>query len=282
MSTEPTEVHQIPLDLIDPGPADARRLEIDPEELRHLAGSIARDGVLCPIHVAARDDRYVTLAGRRRRDAARLAGLTTIPALILSDLQDDGYKTSAIENLYRANLTPLEEAGACAAAIQDHGYTVAKVAQLMGHSEKWVKDKLDMLDWPDDVLAEVHNRRISVAAAAPLSQIREDDTRTALLAEATRQGASARTTSAWLQAHRYQSHGINPQTQGSDPEAPPSTPAIPHAHCWACGGLRPVSSLSYLPTCGACYSAIPPAVQAACQHDTSAPAGAPPPTAPQS
>lgn len=261
--TRPETIQQIPLNLIDPGPADDRRDTLDEGELHALANSISRRGVIQPIVVAPRDDRYITVAGRRRREAARIAGLTTIPAIV-SDLTDpEAWETSTAENIYRSQLSPYEEAAAAAAAIQDGGLSLDQVAAAMGKSTRWVQDRLDMLSWPPEILEAVHRGKLSVAAAAPLVAITPEDSRKAIVAEAIRYGATARTTTAWAQASRAAHRNGNQIPADQLGDVPPVPPTIPHSPCWACGSHHPVSAMSYLPTCQQCYQTIPAAIAAA-------------------
>ena len=275
-TSTPFAIQSLPLDRVHPGPADDRRAELDPDELSALADSIARLGVLQPIIVAAAPDGWVTLAGRRRREAARLARLTHIPAIITTFDAQKGWSISFAENYDRSNLTPLEEAAAIAAAIQDHGMTEHQVAHAMHRSVGWVRSRLDVLAWPDDVQDAVHSGWLSLAAAAPLATITDDQTRKNLVWDAINYGAVARTTSAWAQAAKAALGAgkvcvIDPTDTTRRPP-----PSIPYADCWACRQTLPVSSLSYMPCCPRCATEIPQVFYVAGQADSSRPADAVP------
>lgn len=265
-TSTPFAIQSLPLDRVHPGPADERRAELDQDELSALADSIARLGVLQPIIVAASPDGWVTLAGRRRREAARLANLTHIPAIITTFDAQKGWSISFAENYDRANLTPLEEAAAIAAAIQDHGMTEHQVAHAMHRSVGWVRSRLDVLTWPDDVQDAVHSGSLSLAAAAPLASVPDDPTRKNLIWDAINYGAVARTTSAWAQAAKaaLASGRVCVIDPTAGPERPP--PSVPYAECWACRGTHPVSALSYMPTCPNCATEIPQAMFASQPH----------------
>ncbi|HSG78828.1 MAG TPA: ParB/RepB/Spo0J family partition protein, partial [Acidimicrobiia bacterium] len=106
----------------------------DPEALEELAASIREVGVLQPIVVgpADDDDRHVLVAGERRLRAARIAGLTEIPAMIRQ--ADDGTRLAEalIENVQREDLGALEEAAAYKGLMEDFGMTHEQVATRVG------------------------------------------------------------------------------------------------------------------------------------------------------
>lgn len=271
-STPTTSITSIALNLIDPGPADDRRADLDPETLKSLANSISRQGVLQPIILMPAGERFITVAGRRRRDAARLAGLSHIPAILRTMSDQAAWETSTAENIFRSQLTPLEEAAACAAALTDGEMSMTAIALAMGRSERWVQDRLDMLHWPQSLLDAVHEGVLSVAAAAPLVNVQPEETRNALIFESIRFGATARTTSAWAQSARA-SHATGsplPIKPGDPPH--PTAPVIPHVNCWACDLSEPVSRVSYLPVCGTCITEIPAAMSAIRSDGLTAPA----------
>lgn len=261
--------HQkIRLDHVDPGPADDRRSSLDPERLRSLADSLNRHGLLEPILVAPAGERYTTLAGRCRREAARLNNWTMIEAIVIDVDDRAGWGISIAENLHRTELSPYEEAAACAQAIQDLGYTVDQIAAAMQRSANWVQGRLDMLTWDDEILQAIHEKKISVAAGAPLARIADEAVRRSLVAEAIRFGATARTASAWAQAAQCAaSAGQLPAPISSD-GSPSSNPPIPHQNCWACGTEHPCTALSHLPTCSTCYESLPAAIAASLTNNT--------------
>jgi len=100
---------EIPVDLIGPSPRQPR-VTFDPVAQEELRASIAAFGVLVPILVRRRDDRYELIAGERRWRAAQEIGLTEVPVIIRSANDLEVLEISLIENLQRADLNPIEEA----------------------------------------------------------------------------------------------------------------------------------------------------------------------------
>jgi len=113
-----------------------------------------------------------------------------------------------------------------------------------------------MLTWSADVLDAVHNGVISVSAAANLAEVAEDSYRAFLLRSAVDNGATARTTAAWLQAYRASQPPEEALTAEPAAGRQPAQPLIPQVPCFACGQVFRQDSVSHLPLCGGCITAI--------------------------
>jgi ParB family transcriptional regulator, chromosome partitioning protein len=123
------------------------RTRFDAEPLGELAESIRRHGVLQPILVRRLTDGYELIAGERRWRAARLAGLTTVPAVVRSDAGNDAQLVlGLVENLQRADLDPIEEAGGLKRLTQEFGLTHEEVAERIGKHRVSVSQSLRLLN----------------------------------------------------------------------------------------------------------------------------------------
>ena len=147
---------ELQLALIDRDP-NQPRVNFDEERLNELCESIKTYGVLSPILVrpGKTPGRYLLIAGERRFRAATKAGLTAIPALIDQDSDTSGERTLAmqlVENLQRADLSPLERAHAIGALKETYNLSVRDVAERLGVSKSMVQRSLEILDLPDDLL----------------------------------------------------------------------------------------------------------------------------------
>lgn len=146
----------IDLSSIETDPNQPRR-EFSSEKLQELAHSIRTYGVLSPILVKPSDSpgKFVLLAGERRVRASKIAGITAIPAMIdQGDTAQEG-RTLAIqlvENLQRADLTPLEKSHAIAALRDNYNLSVRDIAERLGISKSMVQRSLEILDLPPDLL----------------------------------------------------------------------------------------------------------------------------------
>jgi ParB family chromosome partitioning protein len=122
------------------------RTRFDAEPLRELAESIRSHGVLQPLLVRRLTDGYELIAGERRWRAARLAGLTAVPAVVRSDAGNDAQLVlGLIENLQRSDLDPIEEAGGLKRLTEEFGLTHEEVAQRIGKHRVSVSQSLRLL-----------------------------------------------------------------------------------------------------------------------------------------
>lgn len=161
----------IDLALIDPNPQQPRKM-FDPDRLKELAGSIREHGVIQPIVVEITDDgsRYTLHAGERRCRAARLAGLETIPAYILPPGTDPkGLLIRAtIENVQRADMTPIEEARAYQQMKDAYQMSDADIATQVGKSRSAVANTRRLLQLPQERLDQVDAGALSERQALAL------------------------------------------------------------------------------------------------------------------
>lgn len=152
---------------IDPK-ADQPRRNFDAEALSQLADSIAANGILQPILVRETGDRYEIIAGERRFRAARLAGLSEIPALVLEADDEAAAKYALIENLQREDLNPYEEAAAIRKLMDEYGLSQEQVAGSIGRSRSAVANALRLLDLPEDAVKLVTDGTLSAGHARTL------------------------------------------------------------------------------------------------------------------
>jgi len=144
-------LNYLDLDKLTPGQYQPRQ-EMDQEALAALADSIRAQGVVQPIVVRQlTNQQYEIIAGERRWRAAKLAGLTQIPAIV-RDLNDEATLAVAlVENIQRENLNPLEEAIALQRLMQEFSLTHQEAARVVGKSRVSVSNLLRLLSLENDV-----------------------------------------------------------------------------------------------------------------------------------
>lgn len=149
-----TVVSAVPIDRIAPNPAQPRR-HFDESALAELADSIRRHGLLQPIIVCrgSGDGSYQIMAGERRFRACKMAGMPVVPVLVRDG---DPIEIAMIENLQRADLSPLEEAEGLQALISQFHYTHEALAELIGKSRPYVSNTLSICRLPSDIKDEFH------------------------------------------------------------------------------------------------------------------------------
>jgi ParB family chromosome partitioning protein len=172
LSSNPTEdnrsaASEIPVDLIDAGPMQPRTL-FDESSLVKLADSIKSHGIVQPVLVRPRGERYEVVAGERRLRAARMAGLASIPVVVRDIRDEDLLEIALIENIQREELNPIEEAEAYKKLIEAVGLTQEALADRVGRDRSYITNYLRLLRLPDDLQDLVRRKRLSTGHARTL------------------------------------------------------------------------------------------------------------------
>jgi ParB family chromosome partitioning protein len=175
-------IGSIPLRAIRGGNLGTRS-QTGPEGLEELAASIKSKGVIQPIivrPVLGFPHQFEVVAGERRWQAAQLAGLTQIPAIIRELTDQDAIAVSLIENVQREELTSAEEARALRRLIEEFGLTHEQVAEAIGRSRVAVTNLLRLLDLPPQVTTLIETQAISMGHARALLGLEDDEERVRL------------------------------------------------------------------------------------------------------
>lgn len=171
----------IPMTLLDTNPNQPRK-NFAEEELRELAQSIEQNGLVQPVVVRQKADRYELVAGERRFRAFKLLGKTEIPAVVVEADDETAAKYSLIENLQREDLNPYEEAAAYRSLLDDYNLTQDEVAAQVGKSRSAVANSVRLLDLPEDVTELLIGGEISAGHGRALLML-DDKSKAMELAE---------------------------------------------------------------------------------------------------
>ena len=189
----------LPLSLMQSGALQPRR-EIHREPLEELAASIKAKGVIQPIVVrplpagAPGPARYEIVAGERRWQAAKLAGLTDIP-VIVRDLSDkEAVAVALIENIQREELTAAEEARSLKRLTTEFSLTQQEVADSVGRSRAAVSNLIRLLELPEPVVALIDSKALGMGHARALLGLRGNAERQRLGQLVAQRGLSVRET----------------------------------------------------------------------------------------
>ena len=148
--------------------ANQPRKAFDPAELELLAESINQYGMIQPITVRSMDGMYQIITGERRWRAARMAGLSEVPVIIISADDKKVAELALVENIQRSDLNPIEEAMGFAALIEEHGLTQEEAAKRIGKSRSAVTNILRLLNLPESVRKMIENGELSAGHAKVL------------------------------------------------------------------------------------------------------------------
>lgn len=179
--TEGSEIREIMLNDIFPNPDQPRRV-FDEEKLLELADSIKEHGLLQPILVKPEGNRYYIIAGERRYRATKLAGIDRINCIVRNCSEQEMTEKALIENIQRANLSPVEEGQAYARLIEEYGLTQEQVAKRVGKGRPTVANLLRIVQLPEKALSLLQNEDITLGHAKVLLAI-EDEEKLLSLAE---------------------------------------------------------------------------------------------------
>ncbi|MEW6568815.1 MAG: ParB/RepB/Spo0J family partition protein [Chloroflexota bacterium] len=190
-----TGVLEIPLDAIRPNPRQPRS-RIDEEDLKQLAASIRDHGVLQPLIVSAQglEGGFVLIAGERRLEAARLAGLATVPVVVRQADESQHLSLALIENLQRTDLNPLEAAEGYRQLVEDFGLSQERVAALVGKSRVAISNTLRLLKLAPAVRKALESGEISEGHARALLGLPTAQSQAAALQTIVARGLSVRQT----------------------------------------------------------------------------------------
>ena len=186
------ELRELPVELIVPNPKQPRR-RFDEEALAALAGSLGERGVLQPVLVRPKPGgTYELIAGERRWRAAQVAGLKEIPALVRPREDAEALELALIENMAREDLSPIEEARACAALVEELGLTREQVGRRVGRGRVAVSNLMRLLDLPDEVLDLLQDGTLSEGHGRALLLAEDHGARRSLARSAAQEGWSVR------------------------------------------------------------------------------------------
>jgi ParB family transcriptional regulator, chromosome partitioning protein len=185
----------VPVEMVFPNPRQPRSM-MHPEELEDLTASIREHGVLQPLIVTPgdMDGRYVLIAGERRLQAARLAGLASVPVLVRQATDQQRLELAIIENVQRSDLSALEQAEAYRQLAEDFDMSHEEIAARVGKSRVAVTNTLRLLKLPDAIKNALIEGRVSEGHARALLALSTPEAQTAALHTVLKQEFNVRQT----------------------------------------------------------------------------------------
>nr|WP_302706987.1 ParB/RepB/Spo0J family partition protein [uncultured Dialister sp.] len=185
-------VMDISIDEISPNPWQPRR-DFDEESLNALASSIRENGLIQPVVVRKKKDgTYELAAGERRWRAAKMAGLTVIPAISKEYDDRSMAEMALVENLQRKDLNPVDEGMAYRKLMDEYGLTQENISQKVGKSRPYVANMVRLLDLPEEVKDFLSKGQLTAGQARPLLGLESDAEKVQLARRIVKEGLSAR------------------------------------------------------------------------------------------
>ncbi|WP_261428617.1 ParB/RepB/Spo0J family partition protein [Xiamenia xianingshaonis] len=165
------ETDEVPLASIVPNP-DQPRTNFKVEELRELADSIRKEGLLQPILVREMGDgTYQIIAGERRWKASQMAGLSMVPVRLKAADDETALELAMIENIQRSDLNPIEEAYGYRRMMERRGMTQAEVAQTVSKGRSTIANALRLLELPQEAQQLLFEEKITAGHARAILSI---------------------------------------------------------------------------------------------------------------
>ena len=223
-------IQDIFTDQID-DPKDAMRSELDRDALFELADNIKQNGLINPITVRPKENRFEVVAGHRRLSACKIAGKIKIPCVVRTLSDDQSFEIMAAENLERADVDPVDESIFITNYITKTGKTIPEVARSIKRSVAYVQSRLTVGQMPEYMQKYLKTKELKLGVALVLMQIDDEGTREVWTGLAVRDGANVAQAEYWLMDWKRQllPGGIRSDTPPSD-----YTPGAPQPILFTC------------------------------------------------
>lgn len=173
---------------------DQPRKSFDETQLSELSDSIKQNGVLQPILVRKKGDKYEIVAGERRYQASKLAGLKEIPAIVREIDDAEVFQLALIENLQRSDLTPIEEARGYRQLLDTKGLTQEGLAKILSKSRSAIANTLRLMDLPQEVQDMMEEGQITAGHARAILAVPSEEGRIKLAQKVVAENLTVRQT----------------------------------------------------------------------------------------
>lgn len=184
---------KLPIEDIVPNP-NQPRIHFNETELRELSESIQEHGVLQPLLVRKHGNGYEIIAGERRYQASKLAGLEELPVIIKDVNYEEMLALALIENLQRSDLNPVEEAKGYRQLIDASGMTQEALSKAVSKSRSAITNSLRLLDLPEVVQQMIFEGKLTAGHARAILAVPYEDARIRLAEKVVAEGLSVRAT----------------------------------------------------------------------------------------
>lgn len=184
---------ELPIEDIVPNP-NQPRIHFNETELRELSESIQEHGVLQPLLVRKHGNGYEIIAGERRYQASKLAGLEELPVIIKDVNDEEMLALALIENLQRSDLNPVEEAKGYRQLIDASGMTQEALSKAVSKSRSAITNSLRLLDLPEVVQQMIFEGKLTAGHARAILAVPYEDARIRLAEKVVAEGLSVRAT----------------------------------------------------------------------------------------
>jgi len=214
-------IQEVDINSVTPNPRQPR-MRFDEEKLKDLSRSILEHGIIQPLLVSENGNRYEIIAGERRLEAAKLAGLNEVPVIIREASDQEKLELAIVENIQRHDLSPIEEAKAFKQLADDFDMNQEEISQKLGMSRSTVANKLRLLTLPVEIQRAVAEEKITEGHAKAILAIENPEKQRALFELILKNSLTVRQTEDKTKEVSVRTHkrniNINPETKKIEDE----------------------------------------------------------------
>lgn len=261
MRTDPLDIKKvdeyasIPVTLVD-RPAKSIRMSIDMEYIRELSESIKEEGLLQPILVYRKGERYGIIAGDCRFLAISRLAWSHIPAIIKDVSEEQIHIQRATENILRHDMTPVEEARTYRDLIDNFKITLEYIATKTGKTPGLIKRRLDILKMPERLIDAIHLGKIGYSIAEILTMIKDPTALNYYLDFAIENGITAEVAKQWVKDWQDAKRRAESDVPSIE-SLPPAMQSKPTFYaCDTCNNPVDILKIQALRTCPDCFRLI--------------------------
>jgi ParB family chromosome partitioning protein len=251
---------KISLDLID-RPDDIARMEIDEGKLKELADSIQERGLMQPIGVTPRGDRFMIVFGDRRYLAHNILGKKDIMCRI-EDIEDTQVVIDrAMENVQRVDLTPFEEGLIYQGLLEKAGLSLDEISGRVGKSPGVVQRRMDILRMPVSFQNALHDGLVSITVAEELWSCPDQARREYFIGLAVEHGITKDVARSWVEEFKKSKRNADSASGPGGGVAPAYEDQPIYRACDICSGPVEYKDIKELRVCATCFEGIKKALQ---------------------
>ena len=214
----------------------------DEQELQRLVSSIRENGILVPLMVRPKGDKFEVIDGDRRLNAAWEADLREVPVVVYPLDDQQTHIQRMLANLDRDDTDPVSEAKYVARLIHEKIFTPEEYAEKIGRSLNWIEDRLTIAEMPEYMQFALANKQVSLGVCLQLVQIEDEGTVERYFREAMRSGMTVKAAELVRLQINEAILSLRESGQEVTEEALPASPPIPKVRCALTNDLIPITA----------------------------------------
>jgi len=232
------------------------RIELDNVADIELSESIKQLGVLEPIIVRKVNGKTEIIAGSCRYRASKIAGLDSIPCILVKANDEHAETIKLHENLKRLPLSHIDQAVTFARLISDYGMSERQICEISGKSVPYISQHICLLDSGEEIITSVQKEEINFSVARELMHVKNPKTRLHLLHYAKKGGATVDTVKNWVSEANNEEFMESQRSDGSNDSPPPSNVDYSKFVCNTCQTPSEITEMKVIRICEDCHRSI--------------------------